>query len=303
MDANKTITAIFTEDQYTLTINTDGNGSVTKDPNQATYTYGTFVDVNAIADPCWTFSAWSGDFSGSNNPDTITMDANKTVTATFTEDQNHATLTIITVGSGSVTKTPDQATFTYDTIVDVNAIADPGWTFDSWSGDLTGSTNPNSITMDVNKTVTATFTEDQYTLTINTDGNGLVTKDPNQATYTYGTFVDVNAIPDANWAFSAWSGDLSGSNNPETITMDGSKTVTATFTQPQYTLTINVDGAGIVTKTPDQETYFYGTIVDVNAIGAGPWTFDSWSGDLSGSNNPETITMDGNKTVTATFTM
>jgi hypothetical protein len=84
--------------------------------------------------------------------------------------------------------------------------------------------------MDANKTITAIFTEDQYTLTINTDGNGLVTKDPNQATYTYGTFVDVNAIPDANWAFSAWSGDLSGSNNPETITMDDNKTVTATFT-------------------------------------------------------------------------
>ncbi len=70
------------------------------------------------------------------------------------------TLTINTVGSGSVTKTPDQATYISGTIVDVNAIADTGWTFDSWSGDLTGSTNPNSITMDGNKTVTATFTED-----------------------------------------------------------------------------------------------------------------------------------------------
>ncbi len=303
MDGSKTITATFTEDQYVLTINTVGNGSVTKDPNQATYTYGTIVDVNAIADANWTFSAWSGDLSGSNNPDTITMDANKTVTATFTEDQNHATLTINTIGSGSVTKTPDQATFTYDTIVDVNAIADPGWTFDSWSGDLTGSTNPNSITMDVNKTVTATFTEDQYTLSINTVGNGSVTKDPNQATYTYGTFVDVNAIADANWAFSAWSGDLSGSNNPETITIDSNETITATFTQEQYTLTINVVGAGTVTKTPDQETYLSGTIVDVNAIGDGPWTFDSWSGDLLGSINPETITMDEDKIVTATFTM
>jgi len=85
--------------------------------------------------------------------------------------------------------------------------------------------------------------------------------------------------------------------------MDSSKTVTATFTQTQYTLTINVNGAGVVTKTPDQETYLSGTIVDVNAIGDGPWTFSAWSGDLSGSNNPETITMDGNKTVTATFTM
>ncbi|NIO63442.1 MAG: hypothetical protein GTO35_13020 [Gammaproteobacteria bacterium] len=76
-----------TEDQYTLTINIVGNGSVTKTPDQATYTYGTIVDVNAIADAGWTFSAWSGDLSGSNNPETIIMDGNKTVTATFTENQ------------------------------------------------------------------------------------------------------------------------------------------------------------------------------------------------------------------------
>ena len=71
--------------EYTLTINIVGNGSVAKDPNQATYTYGTVVEVNAIADPGWSFDSWSGDLAGSTNPDTITMDDNKTVTATFTE--------------------------------------------------------------------------------------------------------------------------------------------------------------------------------------------------------------------------
>ena len=76
-------------------------------------------------------------------------------------------------------------------------------------------------------------TEDKYTLTINKVGMGIIIKTPNQATYTYGTIVDVNAIADAGWTFSAWSGDLSGSNNPETIIMDGNKTVTATFTADQ----------------------------------------------------------------------
>ena len=33
-----------------------------------------------------------------------------------------------------------------------------GWTFAGWSGDLTGSTNPQTITIDANKVVTATFT-------------------------------------------------------------------------------------------------------------------------------------------------
>jgi uncharacterized repeat protein (TIGR02543 family) len=34
------------------------------------------------------------------------------------------------------------------------------WSFTGWSGDLTGATNPQNLTMDGDKTITATFTED-----------------------------------------------------------------------------------------------------------------------------------------------
>ena len=159
MTGNKSVTATFTQDEYTLTVNIVGSGSVSKDPDQATYTYGDVVQLTATADPGWTFDSWSGDLSGSTNPDTITMDSDKTVTAAFTQDQY--TLTVNITGNGSVTKDPDQATYTYGTVVQLTATADPGWTFDSWSGDLTGSTNPDTITMTGNKSVTATFTQAQ----------------------------------------------------------------------------------------------------------------------------------------------
>jgi uncharacterized repeat protein (TIGR02543 family) len=41
----------------------------------------------------------------------------------------------------------------------------------------------------------------------------------------------LTAVPAAGWTFSNWSGDLTGSTNPDTIIMDGNKTVTATFTE------------------------------------------------------------------------
>jgi hypothetical protein len=42
MDANKTITANFTQDPptYTLTVNTSGQGTVTRSPDQASYPAG-----------------------------------------------------------------------------------------------------------------------------------------------------------------------------------------------------------------------------------------------------------------------
>ncbi len=75
------------EDEYTLTINVIGSGSVAKDPDQPTYIYGTSVELEAFPDPGWAFDHWSGDLTGNTNPDTIIMDDNKEVTAHFTEDE------------------------------------------------------------------------------------------------------------------------------------------------------------------------------------------------------------------------
>ncbi len=141
----------------------------------------------------------------------------------------------------------------------------------------------------------------QYTLTINVDGNGIVEKDPDQEYYTYGTLVELTAVADPGWTFDHWSGDLSGSDNPIIINMTNNKTVTAHFTEKEYTLTINIEGSGSVIKDPDQNTYHPGTVVTLTADADLGWIFSHWSGDLSSSNNPENIIMTGNKIVTAHF--
>jgi hypothetical protein len=86
------------------------------------------------------------------------------------------------------------------------------------------------VTMTGDKVVVAHFTQSPYTLTIIIDGQGTVIKDPDQATYAYNTIVELTAIADANWVFSSWSGDLTGNENPQNITMNANKTITAHFT-------------------------------------------------------------------------
>ena len=299
MNGHRTVGAVFTQDQYTLTIDITGNGSVAKLPNQSTYTYGTWVKLTATADPGWTFSNWSTDLTGSNNPDSVYMDGNKTVGAVFTQDQY--TLTIDITGNGSVAKLPNQSTYTYGTWVKLTATADPGWTFNSWSDDLTGSNNPDSVQMNGNRTVGAVFTQNQHTLTINISGSGTVNKNPNQSTYTYGTWVKLTALPNSGWYFVNWSDSLTGSNNPDSILMNSEKIVTAHFATVTCTLTVKIVGHGTVVKIPNQFTYSYGTWVQINAIPDIGWHFVNWTGDLNSSNNPELICMNGNKTITANF--
>ncbi|PIS40359.1 MAG: hypothetical protein COT32_00140 [Candidatus Nealsonbacteria bacterium CG08_land_8_20_14_0_20_36_22] len=80
-------------------------------------------------------------------------------------------------------------------------------------------------------------------------------------------------------------------------------TATITVNQPTstYTLSINQTGSGSVTKNPNQSSYASGTTVTLTATAAAGYTFSSWSGDLTGTTNPATITMNSNKTITANF--
>jgi uncharacterized repeat protein (TIGR02543 family) len=147
-----------------------------------------------------------------------------------------------------------------------------------------------------------TTTPPQQTLNVNVVGNGTVARAPNKATYNLGETVTLTANPAAGWRFAGWSGDLTGTNNPETLLMDGNKTVTATFVE-QYSITVNINGGGTVTKSPDKAFYDLNDVVQLTATPATGWAFTGWSGALSGTVNPQNLTMDANKTVTANFTL
>ncbi|MEN6387583.1 MAG: stalk domain-containing protein [Candidatus Cryosericum sp.] len=60
---------------------------------------------------------------------------------------------------------------------------------------------------------------------------------------------------------------------------------------------------GSVVKSPDAVSYIVGTAITLTATPATGYIFTGWSGDLSGTTNPATITMDSDKTVSASFVM
>jgi C1A family cysteine protease len=141
-----------------------------------------------------------------------------------------------------------------------------------------------------------------YDLTININGQGSVIKNPDKPTYPEYMTVELTAITQYGWVFDHWEGDLTGSNNPETITMNSDKTITAYFTElPQYSLNIIYNGKGTITKNPDYTTYPEGETVELTAIPDPGWVFDHWEGDHTGISNPDTITMNSEKTIIGVF--
>ena len=244
--ANKTLVANFLINTYSLAVN-GVNGTVAKNPNLTVFDYGSVVQLTPTPSVGYTFSSWTGDASGSANPLSVTMNANKSITGNFT--LNAYSLNV-TSTNGSVVKNPSQATYNHGTSVQLTATPNTGYTFTSWSGDATGSTNPLTVSMTSNKNITANYTAVAGSFTLNvTAVNGTVVKNPDLVGYVSGASVQLTATPSSGYTFTSWSSDATGSVNPVTVVMNSNKNVTANFTAtpPQGPGTINLGGAAIYT--------------------------------------------------------
>ncbi|MCC5905963.1 MAG: hypothetical protein JJU13_07155 [Balneolaceae bacterium] len=302
------VTAVFTIDMHLLTVNIEGEGSVQKQVVQAKsteYPEGTIVELTANPDNGWRFVEWKGDLSGDENPKQITIDTEREVTAVF-EERDYP-LTIHITGQGSVSEEIVQSKasdYPYGTVVELTASPAGGWEFSHWEGDLDGDENPAQITIEGETEVTAVFTGVEYPLTIHIEGEGSVSEQVVQGKateYPEGTVVELTSDPEENWIFSQWQGDLEGDENPAEITIDEPKEVTAVFLQT-YSLSTHTDPEEGGSITPQAGDYVRDTSFDVEAIPATDgWRFTNWEGDFSGTTNPFSLTMNGNKTLTAHF--
>ena len=208
---------------------------------------------------------------------------------------------------GSVSPSSQQ----YDSgdVATVTATPSSEYVFQSWSGSASGSSLSTTVTMDSDKAVVANFVKKKYALTINVEGEGSVTEKVIKAgvatDYNSGTVVELTAVPEGEWLFVEWTGDLTGSENPKEITIDKAKTVTAVFVKKQYPLTIEIEGEGTVSEKVIKQglatDYNSGTIVELTAEPTGDWEFVEWSGDITSTENPAQITIDGPKTVKVKF--
>lgn len=311
IDEPKNVTATFTQDQYQLNVvyNNDGVGgegnTVTKSPDKATYVYGDVVQLTATPLPGWTFIGWTGAVSGTSPTISITMLKSETVTATF--QQQHYDLDVNVehdgIGTGgTVTVIPVKSNYVYGDVVTLKATVNPGWTFGGWSGDHTSNELETQITITDDTTVLATFNQNHYEIAVNMIGaGGEVTLDPDKDFYLYGDVVALVADGDACWSFNQWTGDLTGTNPVEIVTVTDDLDITAVFTQNEYTLTVNKVGPGDVAISPSKGEYTCGESITLNAVPAPNFFFAGWSGDLTGAEDPITFAIEKNMVVTATF--
>ena len=146
-----------------------------------------------------------------------------------------------------------------------------------------------------------------YTVTAvaNPLNGGAVSRNPDQTYYAPGTNVNITAVPANGYRFTGWSGASTSKSATLAGPIDRDLALTANFqyTQKTYTLKTNVfpQEGGYATRNPDKEAYTSGERVTVTAMPASGYKFTGWTSVSAGRKNNVTVTMDGDKTLTANF--
>jgi Tol biopolymer transport system component len=255
-----------------------GGGLVTSAPTgiscgascSAFYDDGTQIVLTADPNPGSTFAGWSGGGCSGTGTCTVTLDADKNVTATFDgAEQRTLQVTKTGPGKGSITSAPAgvacgatcSAQFDDAEQVVLTATPSQGSTFAGWSGAGCSGTDPCTVTMNADKDVTAAFDAEAAPLRVlNIDkdgsGDGTVTSAPAgidcgstcAGLFDDGQTVTLTAAPDVGSVFAGWAGvDCPGTGSC-IIEMTSDTPITATFDPAPTAPSV------IITKHPKPKT-------------------------------------------------
>jgi Divergent InlB B-repeat domain len=242
-----------------------------------------------------------------------------------------STLSVTSTGDGAGSITADVGGIDCGTICSASvddgtqatltATPAPGSLFVGWSGSgvTCPGTDPCSLTIEHDTTVTATFVTAARELTVSPSGagSGVVTSQPAgidcgttcSAVFPHGTQITLTAAPTEGSRFTGWSGACAG-EGPCVVTMDGAQAVGVTFTPEQHTLTVSRSGAGTgsVTSVPAGIAcgsqcvagFDHGSQVTLTAVPDPGMVFTGWSGGCSGTASC-VVTLTAPVSATATF--
>ena len=230
---NRILVANFTANPVSYTINASVNpaNSGTISGNNGTYNSGATATLTATANSGYTFTNWTenGSQVSTNATYNFTVTGNRTLIANFNLQSFTINATASPLEGGQITGT---GTFNYGTSATLTATANTGYTFVNWTEN--GSSVSNDATYNFivteNRTLTAVFTTNTYTVTIDIPSEGGIVT--GAGTYNYNESITLTAIPSENYSFESWTIEVDREtvyDNPYTFIVTENMSITANF--------------------------------------------------------------------------
>jgi uncharacterized repeat protein (TIGR02543 family) len=302
MTQSRTVIANFAINSYTLTLNSEENGTV---DGGGQFTYNSLAPIHALPDPGFIFLNWHGDGVTDRNQSstTILMNQNRNLTASFTqvsEVSNYLNIRSQPINGGITSGTGN---YTANENASISASPLPGFSFYSWSGD--GVTEPlsqtTSVLMSVDRNITAQFSQNYYNLFLTSGEGGTAL---GSGAFTYGINTVITATPALGYSFDKWKGLGIYSPNSATTTVEMTEnlSVSALFSINSYNLTINPTTGGSVEGSG---SHSFGSNPTIVANPMEGYSFSSWSGE--GVTNPTSqitsVQMSQDRNISASFSI
>ena len=155
---------------FSLTYTSGAGGSLSGDSTQSVDSTYNGTEVTAVPDEGYHFVQWSDEVTSASRT-ALSVTSDLSVTAQFAI--NTYTLSV-TSPNGTVTRNPELVTYNHGIAVTLTATPSAGYAFTGWTGDTVTPANPITLAMTANKSVTANYQIQSYTLTYTAGTGGQV---------------------------------------------------------------------------------------------------------------------------------
>ena len=248
-------------------------------------TYCDGAKISAIPARGYAFLQWSD--GNIDNPRTLILTQDTVLTAEFTAELFTISTQPFDPERG---KTKGDTTVQYSEDVTIAAIPYYGYHFSRWNDYTTE--NPRTVKVTSDKTYTAYFEPNTYSITKQCNSEEGTIKGVSSAKYL--NKVTLTAYPTAGHAFAQWSDGVV--DNPRTFIITQDTTFAAEFTINTYEVIINENEYG---STTGAGVYNYGDEVTLVATPHEGYSFIKWSNGVT--DNPYLFIITNNVTLSAEF--
>jgi uncharacterized repeat protein (TIGR02543 family) len=315
---NVTVTALFKPKQYNVSLTANNGGQVSITPVSGPWEHFKVYPLVATPDPGYQFTNWTGDANSLNALTNGNSDANNSLaivspvslSANFSLVDYNVSVTVAS-GNGTVS---GGGMFDITDTPQVNAIANSGWHFSEWSGDVFSLNSNSSLSSTVNLSqypqnisLQASFARNSYAINVNAQGQGLIN---NQSSLNlnpvFEDLIELNATASTGWEFNRWYGYPFSNPLSHNVSFPANSNLdlNASFQRKQFTLTIGTSPFG---ESNGSGTYSYEANAPISTIPKTGYTFSGWTGDtqfIANTNSSSTFVTIPNNSVSIipTFT-
>ncbi len=303
--ANRTLTANFSATTHTITLNASPvEGGVLS--GSGSYDFGHTATVSATAAEGYIFLNWTenGSVVSNNASFSFTVSGNRTLTAHFTLNAHTITLNANPSAGGTVS---GGGSYQFDQTATVTAAPANGYTFTNWTenGSVVSNNASYSFTVTGNRALTAHFTLNAHTITLNANpsAGGTVS---GGGSYQFNQTATVTAAPANGYTFTNWTenGSVVSNNASYSFTVTGNRTLTAHFSLNAHNITLNANPAEGGTLA-GEGNYEHGQTATAEASPNQGYTFINWieNGNVVSTNASYSFTVTGDRALTANFSI